>query len=211
MGYGARMSNQTEDILPYDKTALAATRLPFEERMAELKGYVFAQEDRPLLVQNMNWAQGVLKSLEEERENLVRPLIDDKAKIDGVYRETRSPIEAFKAFCSEQEAKLELEAQAAQHAAREIARLAAASGDAEGCLAALAAVPEADKTAGSRTTMGWDFEIVDKEAVPEIYKTVDEKLIKASCKAFAKSEVPPNIPGIVFKRSAKVAPLGVRK
>jgi hypothetical protein len=199
------------DVLAVDRTALVLTQARLEEFLADLKARTFAPEDAQTLGDFLEWVQAELKGLEAEREALVRPLIDDKARIDGYYRTARAPGEALKALLEGAIGKLQLEAAQAREAALMAAQEASAAGDHTAVLAHVEAATTELTVAGTRTTPGWDYEVLDFAALPDAYKQVNTKLIDAACKAFAKRADPPTIPGVKFTKKVTVAPTGRRK
>lgn len=148
--------------------------------------------------------QAVLTAMEAEREELVRPLIDDKRKVDAAYKTATAPAQAFKELAKSKLAEAEGRRLQAQEAARQLAANAAAVGDTAACTAALAAIPEDAEVKGRSTSTVWVPRVVDASLVPDIYKVVDEKALKAVAKAFAKKSEPPTIPGVVFEREVQV-------
>ena len=196
------------EVEPYDKHALAERKATVAECLAELKEREYTLDDKPALTENLNYYHEALKATEGELGEILKPILRDERNARGAYKPLVDALKEVKAFLSGKLGELEVQALAAQDDARALAEQAAAAGDHDAMVAALEAAEPVSQPTGSRKTPGWAFEIVDKALVPEIYKIVDESLIKKAAKAFAKSATPPSIPGIVFKRAVRVAPGG---
>ena len=199
----------TEEIVAVDRTRLEAARTYWTDVLAAVKDLPCETPDqKQWWADQLTAAQGVLKSLDAEREELVRPLIDDKARIDGLYRAARQPAEQAKDLIKTKLAGFEERLALAQRAAQEAARLAAQAGDTEACTAALAAIPEAVQATGASTQWEWVPSVLDAALVPDTFKVVDESALKRYAKAYAKQDVIPAVPGVVFERKAKISARG---
>jgi hypothetical protein len=146
----------------------------------------------------------IVQDSEAERETLVRPLLDDKQRIDKMYKESRTPWEGVKALCARMIAGDQNHRIAAEAEARRLASEAASRDDVVATTAALAAIPEASKPAGVTVGSEWHAFILDTRLLPRDWLVIDEAKVKAHCKAHAKSEIIPDVPGLRFERRAKV-------
>jgi hypothetical protein len=156
-------------------------------------------------------AEGALKELpcepteehmawwKAERQVLVRPLIDDKARLDKIFKEAAAAPERTKTLIKGKLAAAAEAALALQQAAHETARLAAQAGDHEAVALALESAPE---VGGSFV---WEIESVDVKVLPEEYWVVDYAKLEALAAESRKSEKPPAVPGVTFKRTARVS------
>lgn len=189
-----------------DHTALNEVARYWDDTLAVVKDLPCQTEE-----QEKWWAgclakvQTCLAELEAERETLVRPLITDKSRIDGLFKEAARPANDVKALIK---AKLQARAEArlaAQTAARQAAQLAAQSGDSGACAEALASIPDAVVTDGSSTSWVWEVETVDTALLPREYWVVDYAQLNNVATEARKSETAPVVPGVVFKRTARVA------
>ena len=192
---------------PIDRTQLALTTKKWVETYE-------ATEALPCLATNedqQRWwgklladAQDALRVLEEERINLTRPILESKRGVDSAFGEVAKVVERFKNLAKTKLATAREELAALQTTQRELAATHAAAGDSAAVLAAVAAIPEDISVPGAGGGWAWTFEVVDPKAVPADYLVVDEKKLSAYAKAFKKSENIPGIPGVVFRRVAKV-------
>ena len=193
----------TEYIVPIDMHHLTAVATKWTDAAAAVAELECATPEQEA------WWAGLLaqthtqiKSIEADREALVRPLLDDKRRVDAAFNVATAPVEAFKALCKSklagaQEARLALDT-----AHREVARLAAVNGDVAGCMLALEAIPAAAPAVATQWT--WVGTVTDPLTVGLAFMSVDEKKIRAYASAHAKSETIPPVPGIAFVRTAKI-------
>lgn len=145
--------------------------------------------------------RGLTKLLEEERTKVTKPLLAAKAAVDALFRPATGPLKKCEDIIRD---KLKGAAQArldAECVALLAATVAAAVGESEAAVAALAAIPEAVATTGSSTGSKWVVEHADVTAMPVEYLLPDigalEKLANA-----AKDGPAPVVAGVVFKRVA---------
>lgn len=197
------------DILPINNERLVHIRKKWNEELAFLKDLPCETPEHEAWWSNVvSVVQADLRELETERTTLMRPILDDQKRINGDFKEAAAPAEAVKKIAVAKVKAFAEATLAAQEALRLAAQTAAASGDAEGCQAALAAIPEASGAKGTRTVWVWEYAVEDFTAVPDAFKVVADAALKAHCK-LAKGEKPPApIAGIRFERRANVGASG---
>ena len=159
-------------------------------------------------VRKLDAVHALLNELEDERELLVRPLLRDKRLVDEAFKTVTVPAERVKALIKAKLAGRQESLRLAQTAAQEAARDAAQAGDHAACAAALAAIPETATLTGAKTQWVWEATVSDNLSVPREFLMVDEKALAKFAKAFAASEMIPDVPGVTFKRTARVSAKG---
>jgi len=203
------MTAEQTSLVAVDKNKLASLAHRWTEALsilADLPCSSAAEEE--WWVGRLDAAQMELKSIEAEREELVRPILRDKKLVDAAFKEATAPLEKAKDLIKQKLAARQETLRAAQVAVQEAARLAAVAGDHAACAQALAAIPETHSVDGAKTQWVWEPAVVDAAAVPREYLAVDEKKLAAYAKAFAKSESIPAVPGVSFRRAARMSAKG---
>ncbi len=191
----------TETIDPVDMTKLSKLETEWAQALVDLSDVPCsnpAQEH--WWKERLAYVQGHIIDHEAEREVLVRPLIDDKTRIDKLFKKAGKPLNDVKDMIK---AKLKASAEAtllAQESVRAAAVLAAQNGDSEACALALASIPEATVSA----SWSWVIDSVDTAILPAEYMVVDYAKLESIALGAKKSEKAPVVPGVVFKRSANI-------
>lgn len=159
-------------------------------------------------VSKLDVVHAMTKDLESDRETLVRPLLRDKRLVDEAFKEVTAPAEAVKNMIKGKLSGWQEVQRLAQTAAQEAARDAAQAGDHVACAAALAAIPETASLTGAKTQWLWEATVTDNLSVPRQFLMVNEKALAKYAKAFAASETIPAVPGVTFKRTARISAKG---
>ena len=195
-----------ESIVAIDYTTLKGLAKTWAEtlvEMADLPCDTYEQEAWWAAL--LGKAQTELKSVLSEREALVRPLLRDKRLVDEAFKEATVPVEAVKDLCKAKLAALQTSRLALKSATLDAAQQAAASGNVEGCMAAIESVTEDRTVEGAATRWMWTQEIVDASLVPREFLTVDHRAIQAYAKLYGRMETIDPIPGIEFTRTARIS------
>lgn len=143
--------------------------------------------------------QVALKNLEDDRVVLTKPLVEDQRLINGGYRTSRAPAEALEAELKAFIGRAVQATRDAEAAALALAATSAATGDDEGCQAALASLPTQVKT-GSSTSFKWAWTVTDAAVMDRRLLQPNEKALNALCKAHDASGTPPAEAGVVFNK-----------
>jgi len=133
------------------------------------------------------------KRLEEQRQFLVGPLNNHVTKINNLFKLWTAPIEAARRVIDEKVVEYKREE------ARAAAEVASFFGDDPAM--ADPGVKTIRSSAGTLTVKEvWDFEVLDAALIPESFKTVNEKAIRAAVKAGVRE-----IPGVRVFQTEQVA------
>lgn len=202
----------SEIVLAVDQTKLQQSESMGNTALALLRDAPCdTAEQEQAFVDYMRRAHIIIQDLEGEREIAVRPLIDDKSKIDSLYRAARGPWESIKAVCKRKIAAREQARRKLEDEARRQAVLSATTHDsaafsvATSTLAALREV--APPPIAASVTWQWVVKETHKGRMPIEYLCPDESRLAAVCRLAKNQENPPVISGVVFERIANV---GVR-
>lgn len=201
----------SDAIVPVDLTALAAQQRGLEASVLQLEPVrCETAEDRLVLGQWLARVQTVLKALEDEREVLVRPLLDDKKRVDALYKPVTRAAEGLKALVKGKIGEYELRLVAAQEAARALAASTALAGDYTAAQDALAAIPEATAAGtGASTSFVWVTQVVNVPELPREYLVADWAALNAlGVMASLGGGPAPVVPGVIWRREARVAVRG---
>lgn len=204
-GQQLALAQQPPPLATYVKSDLEAQGTEwahFLERAASLP--CENNDQRAWWVDRLNQAHSLLASLEEKRSALVSPLNLSVKEINSDFGQVTKPLELVKQLCASVLAKFELARAAESVDLRNQAQALALAGDNEGCQAALAKLSGPDASSPYTTLWAWEARVVDKAALPEALKVVDDKALGVLCKAFKDREDPPVVPGVVFTRVASV-------
>lgn len=199
---------RSDTVLAVDKTKLQHAKTAGEYVLTRLQTTPCETvQDEQARADIMNRAHVLIQDLEEEREIHVRPLIDDKTLIDGLYRESRKPWEDVKAQCKKDIAAAQQARAKAQDAARTLAAAAVQAGDTAACVAALAQVQENSQPEGAGVSWEWVAVSYDVAKMDKMFLLPDTKKVAGIAHANRQSITPPKLSGVVFERRAKI---GVR-
>lgn len=198
-------------IEPIDRHAI-------ETRLADWRGTIATlasfEPETPAqeawLSQVLETAQVALKATDAERTEITKPILESKRNVDEAFKPLLDVLAQVKQLCSTKLSVLAQRRLAAQQEALRLAAEAASDGNMEAASEALVAAQPAERVSASRETEGWDFEVVDFAKLDDSYKLVDDKALKALCKAHAKKTQPPKVDGVVFKRTVSVTAAGKR-
>lgn len=189
-----------------DKFKLSTFQKGMEETFAQLSELPCdTAEQETWWADKLSVVQTALTEFEADRQELVRPLIDNKKKVDEYFKDACVPANMVKDLIKRKladaaEKRLALVADTVRQAQE-----AAAAGDHNASAEALARLPDAVKNKGAVTTWVWEIETIDETQVPDAYWCIDTYAINRAADAFKASEAPPAIPGVKFKRTARVA------
>lgn len=192
------------DILPIDRTQLELRKAEAATALSALHTVPCATpEQEAQFRQVMDYAHKIVKELDAEYTQLLAPVKQaykqTESELKAEFKAPTDAFEAVKALCKEKIGAFHTEQRRLADAAKEAALLAAEAGETAACAAALAAVPV--ETHGSFV---WEAHIIDQFQVPREWLEVSTGLVKAHCKAHAKSDYIPPVPGLAFKRVAVV-------
>lgn len=134
-------------------------------------------------------------TLDAERKNLVDPIVASQKEVNNTFRPALTALDAAKTFCKQRLANYAKLQEAKRTQAIAALGDAAASGDSEAITQAVAGLPE-----DSGTRWAWVPTVTKAEDVPDTYKIVDIKMLKAYAQTFKESENIPPIPGVAFTR-----------
>lgn len=196
-------------IVAVDFGRLRTVEATWQENLQELVD-LFATtelvtvEQEQWAADRMTEARAIEKDLEEDRKREVRPLIDEKENIDSAYKKSTKPLREFIEVIKKALAHAASARQRAQEALQLQAATLAAQGNDEACQTALAALPAPVKIAGASATEKWTFRLVDITKVRPELLVVDEKKLKALCKAHDTLNTAPTEPGFAFFKEAQV-------
>jgi hypothetical protein len=193
LGMGSELA-----ILAVDKSKLSRSETSGTEALSRLQqAPCETDEQEALFADFMKRAHHIVADLEAERETAVRPLIDDKAKIDSLYKAARLPWEGIKMLCKGKIADRQQVKKRLEDELRAEAVQAALQGD---CIAPL--VEQAPPPAS--VSWEWVVKSFRKGEMPLEYLVPDLDALRLVCRRHKHSEKPPVIQGVVFERSAKV-------
>lgn len=168
-------------------------------RIASAEDYTFADAllsevvtKKDAAIAMRKTATGPLYGVIRTVESWFKPLLDAIAPAEKHLRGVMG------AWRVEQEAR-ELEA-------RELAAVAAESDDAPALVEALTIAQEASAKpeARSSTAFGWYVERIAEDMLPDEYWIPDRARLDAIAKEAGASTEPPIVPGVIFKRTAKI-------
>ena len=206
------MTDEKTSIIAVDIAGLAVIAGQWTEMLAAAQQLPCDTADqRAWWAEWLDKAHHAGKALEEERQELVRPLIDDKARVDAVFKAASAPALQMKDLAKSKIAAYEEAFQARQTALLLAARTAVAAGDTDAAQTALGALGEVSETNGASVAWEWVPTIVNALEVPREWCEPSVGLFKQHCKQHAKSDVIPPVPGIKFERRAVISKRGGTK
>ena len=197
------------------RDALATYNVPIQEMAASASALVVdSHESNLTAVEMAGQVKKLGKTLEEGRVKYTKPANEYVKGINGLIKPFQDKLKAIenglKGKISQHQVRVELEQRKAEEAARKAQVELQAKLDADAKAAGVeapkmepAVIAKADTVA--RTESGtafqrktWEFEIEDEAKVPESYKVVDERLIRAAVKAGVRQ-----IPGVRIYQHTK--------
>ena len=151
--------------------------------------------------------KGRVARLEERRKRATRPLLEAKAEIDSWFRPVVQLLEGaergLKSRMAEARGRFAAAHAEEAAAAREIAREAAAAGDLEGAVEAMAlAVPARVAVAGAAFRDSWEVEVIDPASVPREWCVPDVRALREAARAAGGALA---VPGVRVYRVTTVA------
>lgn len=196
-------------ILAVDQTKLQLSETAGTEALTRLQEAHCDNEDQERAFADfMKRAHSIVKDLEDERETMVRPLLDSKSEIDALYKAARTPWERVKAVCKLKIANAQMYRRKLEDEARALAVQAAQEGNQAAFATAVHSLGEhIAQSTGASVTWEWVVKSFRKGEMPLEYLVPDLDAIKLVCRRHKNSERPPVIQGVLFERSAHV---GVR-
>lgn len=204
-----RDENDAGCIYPIDKNKLALHKEEADDCVKDWSDFpCVTPEEEVWWAQVLTQAHTLGKEIEEEKERLKRPIIDDGRRIDKAFKEAQSSVAKLKALAQK---KLAGPAQARFEAEAQAVLLANAASSAEEAHAALAAAPEHTKVEGVSSSRRWGFNVIDENEVPRAFLVVDGSAITAWMKGEVKAGRVPVLPGVGFYEEAAIKPTGKRK
>lgn len=159
-------------------------------------------EQEAWMSQQLSTVRALLKRLDDQRTALTKPLLEAKRRVDGMFSPATKPLAECESIIRGKLAGAALGRLEREKAALQLAQEAAAMGNTDRVMDALAMVPESVATIGSSVTYRWAVASVDFAALPEEYKTIDHARLAAVAKAAGAEE--PVVPGVRFERTATV-------
>jgi hypothetical protein len=197
----------TIKTIPTDAAAAAALQREFEAdapallsvEVSDAEGYQFAdallrdvvaRKDAALSMRGS--VTGPLYSVIRTVEAWFKPMLDAVAPVEKHLRGTMG---AYRVRLAELERE-----------AREAAAVAAETGDAEALIEALEVASDAAApvVATSTTAFYWTVERVVEGMLPDQYWIVDHASLNAIAKSAGSSDEAPIVPGVIFKRMARI-------
>jgi hypothetical protein len=201
-----------EGILPVNVHALVAKTSSWREALTDAEGLACAEADQAQWWSDrLGEAQAAYNAIELERTDLTKPILDEKRRIDGLYVDVKKAIEAFKALAQRKIGAYKAACAAIAAEATRAAQAAAEEGDHDRVYAELALATAEPAITGVAEITEWVHDVVDSSLIPREYLTINEDQVKALCKAHAKLDHIPAVPGLVFKRVTRVRTTGRKK
>jgi hypothetical protein len=202
----------TKDAIePINKHELRLIREQWQLALEDFQKLACDDSTEPSWSEWLAHVQVAINELEGDRTELTKPLNAQLKKVNDIFRETKAPLEAFKALAKAKLAELALERDNAARRLREAAALAAQAGDTAAVSEALGELVEAPTaTAGVRTSYSWEPIVVDANLVPREYLVVDVDALREIGKINAQDDYVEPIPGIQWRRVVKTSPVGRR-
>lgn len=153
--------------------------------------------------------QTKLASIEKVRLTITEPMNKAKRAIDALFSQASKPYEDAKELLKGRLAAIATERLRLEREAREAhakALAAVASGEVDPVFAMVVAPAPAPRVAipNASITNAWDWDLLDIAMVPPEYLALNPATMKAYVARYKNSETIPEIPGIAFKRIAKV-------
>ncbi len=140
--------------------------------------------------QTLSGVRGLVKSLEDQRTAITKPILESKRAVDALFAPVTKPLQEAEGVIRRKLSEAARIRFQAERDARLLAEVAAIQGQHEAALDALASAPEHVATAGSSARVVWRAEVVDFAALPDAFKVVNERALAAV------AGEQPEIPGV---------------
>lgn len=146
-----------------------------------------------------------LDALERMRTSVTAPLLAVKRTVDAWFAPGKDALESIIAHLKSELGTYRVKQLAAERKAREEAAKAATAGDGQALLTALTVAEAAGQAPEGRstTTFVWVVDRIAADMLPAEWLVPDEKRIAAHARAW-RGEDAPVIPGVTFRREAKI-------
>jgi hypothetical protein len=195
----------TQPVDPIDKTKLTKRFDWATAMLAALPGVPCeTPEQEAWWASKLALTQAELRTHEEDRTAVTKPINDDLRRINGEFKPGAVKLEELKELIKEKIASCQEARLRAQEALRQTALLAAQAGDSAGCGAALAAIPDDVKVSGASTSFKWVVASTNMAEMTDFWKRPDLDALNAHCKNFKNETTIAPIPGVEFHRVADV-------
>jgi len=151
--------------------------------------------------------RALLKSLEDQRTAITKPINAAKRGVDALFTPTTSVLKQCEDQLREMLRGYDVGVLRAEREAALEAQAAYARGDVEAGNAALDRVPEASAEAsGHSSSLTWSFVVESFAELPDEHKLVNERSLAALVKAHVAtgSTEPPSVPGVRFELAAAI-------
>ncbi len=143
----------------------------------------------------------LIKLLEDNRKALKAPLLEAGRRIDALFKPSTQPLVEAEGILIRLEKDAALLRDAAEREALKLAETAAAQGDDQGVMTALAQVPTAPAAnIGGTTKLVWVPDKIDMEQLPRSYMVADVAKLEGVGRAAGEAE--PVVAGVTWKREA---------
>jgi hypothetical protein len=203
LGMGTQLQLIDDSVLAVDQTKLQQSEKAGKTALEAIR---VATCDETTFADFMKRAHLIVQELEQEREFMVRPLLDGKAEIDKLYKAARTPWEQVKSTCKSKIAESQQARRQHEEEARKQALAAALQEDMEGCSEALSTITPPSPIPAS-VSWEWVVKETKKQDMPIAFLTPDLVALGHVCKLARNSEHSPTVAGVTFERVARV---GVR-
>lgn len=151
--------------------------------------------------------QTKIADIEKLRLTISQPMHEAKKAVDALFAKAAAPYKATKELLKDRLEKVLTERATTERLAREAhQRLLAAQVAANVPVTALAPVPlpPTPVVPNSSTSFEWEWDLLDIASVPQEFLALNHATMKGYANKYKKSETIPEIPGIAFRRVAKV-------
>ena len=149
--------------------------------------------------------QTKLAQIEKVRQTIAKPMTEAKRAIDNLFNAASKPYEDAKDLIKGRLAALATERLRLEREVREAHAKALAAASPTEVLALPAPAPVAQPAlANASVAYAWDWDLLDIAMVPPEYLALNPATMKGYVARYKNSETIPEIPGIAFKRIAKI-------
>lgn len=163
------------------------------------------EDDEKTLIDFLSAIQERLRTLERARKTIAEPLTAAKKALDALFSTAEAPYEAAKESIKNKLERAEDRRRETYSQALILASDARKEGDAKKASKALTLAASSSKKAGGASyTYSWEWELEDIAQVPIEFLALNYAVCRSYTQRFKNSETIEGVPGIVFKRVAKV-------